>query len=271
MDPLRIRLDLAYDGAAFFGWARQPGLRTVQGELTAAITQVLRVPEPRVVVAGRTDTGVHALGQVCHVDLPPHCWPGGQTAARRLNAVLPDDVRIRSADIAPEGFDARFSAMFRRYEYLISDSGALDPRARGSAYVRRQPLDVDAMNIAAQHLVGEHDFAAFCRARPEASSVRTVLEIGATRRDDPRDPALLAVGITADAFCHSMVRSVVGALLAVGQGALSASELQAILEARTRVARFTTAPAHGLALMEVGYPDDAELAAQAQRARRFRG
>jgi tRNA pseudouridine38-40 synthase len=271
VEPIRIRVDLAYDGGRFHGWAMQPGLRTVQGELAAAVAQVLRVPQPRIVVAGRTDTGVHALGQVCHVDLPPHCWPGGSTAARRLNAVLPDDLRIRSADVAPAGFDARFSAMFRRYEYLISDSGSLDPRARGSVYVRRQPLAVTDMDAAAQQLVGEHDFAAFCRARPEASSVRTVLEIGATRRADPRDPALIAVGITADAFCHSMVRSVVGALIEVGRGALSAAELEAILAARTRVARFTTAPAHGLALMEVGYPDDAELAAQAQRARRFRG
>jgi tRNA pseudouridine38-40 synthase len=268
---LRIRLDLAYDGGRFHGWATQPGLRTVQGELTAAIERVLRVPQPRVVVAGRTDTGVHALGQVCHVDLPGPAWPGGATAARRLNAVLPDDVSVRTAEVAPTGFDARFSALYRRYEYLISDSGRLDPRARGSVYVRRRPLAVPEMDAAAQHLLGEHDFAAFCRARPEASSVRTVLGVGVQRRRDDRDAELIAVGITADAFCHSMVRSVVGALLAVGQGSLTADELREILHARKRVARFSTAPAHGLALMEVGYPADDELAAQAQRARRFRG
>jgi tRNA pseudouridine38-40 synthase len=268
---LRIRLDLAYDGAGFSGWARQPGLRTVQGEVVTALERVLRVSQPHVVVAGRTDAGVHALGQVCHVDLPPERWPGGPTAVRRLNAVLPDDVRIRSAGVAPAGFDARFSAMSRRYEYLISDSGLLDPRARGSVLVRRQHLDVPAMHGAAQHLLGEHDFAAFCRARPEASSVRTVTEIGAGRREDARDPDLIAVGITADAFCHSMVRSVVGALLAVGQGSLSAADVRAILDARQRVARFSTAPAHALVLMEVRYPADDELAAQAIRARRFRG
>lgn len=268
---IRIRLDLAYDGAAFHGWARQPGLRTVQGELTAALERVLRVPTPSVVVAGRTDTGVHALGQVCHVDLPPHCWPGGPTAIRRLNAVLPADVRIRAAATAPSGFDARFSAMHRRYEYLISDSGLLDPRARGSVHVSRRPLDVAAMDAAAQHLRGEHDFAAFCRARPEASSVRTVVAIGAQRRADPRDPDLIGVGIAADAFCHSMVRSVVGALIRVGQGAMSGHDLGAILAARQRVPGFSTAPAHGLVLIEVQYPADDELAEQAQRARRFRG
>lgn len=268
---LRVRLDLAYDGAGFSGWARQPGLRTVQGELTTAIERVLRISEPRVVVAGRTDAGVHALGQVCHLDIPAEAWPGSEAAVRRLNAVLADDLRVLSAHIAPDGFDARFSALFRRYEYLISDSGRLDPRARGAVYARRQALDVPAMHSAAQHLLGEHDFAAFCRARPEASSVRTVLAIAVARRDDPRDPGLIAVEITADAFCHSMVRSVVGALLAVGQGSLSPAEMQPILDAGQRVSRFSTAPAHGLALVAVGYPADDELGEQAVRARRFRG
>jgi len=268
---LRIRLDLAYDGARFSGWARQPGLRTVQGEVTAGIERVLRVRQPRVVVAGRTDTGVHALGQVCHVDIPADLWPGDETAVRRLNAVLPADVRVHAATAAPAGFDARFSALFRRYEYLLSDSGRLDPRARGSVYVRRARLDVPAMHEAAASLLGEHDFAAFCRARPEASSVRTILAIGVDRRADPRDPELIAAGITADAFCHSMVRSIVGALVAIGQGQLSAGDLRDILRAGERVNRFSTAPAHGLALMEVGYPPDDDLAAQAIRARRFRG
>ena len=126
---LRIRLDLAYDGSGFAGWARQPGQRTVAGEVVSALSRVLRIDEPRLVVAGRTDAGVHALGQVCHVDLDPDCWPGSAAGVRRLNAVLPADVRIRAAQAAPPGFDARFSALYRRYEYLISDSGLLDPRA----------------------------------------------------------------------------------------------------------------------------------------------
>lgn len=268
---LRVRLDLAYDGAGFSGWARQPGLRTVQGELAEALGRVLRVPEPRIVVAGRTDAGVHALGQVCHVDLPAASWPGGPAATRRLNAVLPPDVRVLRSSTAPEGFDARFSARYRRYEYLLSDSGRLDPRVRGCVWVSRQSLDVPAMHEAAQLLVGEHDFAAFCRARPEASSVRTVLAMSVERHPDPRDPALIRVGISADAFCHSMVRSLVGALVAVGQGRLDAAGLATVLAAGRRVALFTTAPAQGLALMEVGYPPDADLAEQARRARRFRG
>lgn len=268
---LRIRLDLAYDGSAFHGWAKQPGLRTVLGEVESALSRVLRTPDAAVVVAGRTDTGVHALGQVCHVDLPAADWPGEALAVRRLNAVLPDDILIRSAAIADPGFDARFSPLWRRYEYLISDSGLLDPRARNSVYVRRRKLDVDGMHQAAQVLVGEHDFAAFCKARPDASSVRTVLTIGVSRRDDPRDPHLIVVTITADAFCHSMVRSIVGALQAVGEGRLDAEDLKEILDRRARTPVFATAPAKGLALVKVGYPPAADLAGQAQRARRFRG
>lgn len=268
---LRVRLDLAYDGADFSGWARQPQLRTVQGELAAAVARVLRIPHPRIVVAGRTDAGVHALGQVCHIDVPEGAWLDAPTALRRLNAVLPGDVRVLAAQVAPPGFDARFSALYRRYEYLISDSGRLDPRARGGVWLSRHELDVAAMHTAAHVLLGEHDFAAFCRARPEASSVRTVLAAGVQRRADPRDPRLIAIGITADAFCHSMVRSVVGALHAVGTGGLDVDELGRILAEARRVPRFTTAPAHGLALMEVGYPPVDRLAAQADRARRYRG
>lgn len=259
----RIRLDLAYDGAGFSGWAAQPGRRTVQGELAAAIGTVLRESEPRIVVAGRTDAGVHALGQVCHVDV--QSWP--QETVRRLNAVLPGDIRVRAATVAPQGFDARFSPLSRRYQYLISDSGLLDPRARGSVLVHRSTLDADAMQEAAQVLRGEHDFAAFCKARPGASSVRTVMDVHVVRREDPRDPRLIDIGIRADAFCHSMVRSIVGALIAVGEGRLA--ELATILEAARRTPQFATAAAHGLALVEVEYAQD--LAGQAQRARRFRG
>lgn len=268
---LRVRVDLAYDGTEFSGWARQPERRTVQGELAAAIERVLRVPGAHIVVAGRTDTGVHALGQVCHVDLPAQAWPGEAACSRRLNAVLPPDVRVLRCRLAPAGFDARFSARHRRYEYLISDSGMLDPRARNAVLVSGRRLDGAAMREAGQALLGEHDFAAFCRARPGASAVRTVLALSVARRADPRDPHLLAVGITADAFCHSMVRSIVGALMAVGEGRVSAAALGDVLAAGQRVPRLATAPAHGLALVEVGYPADADLAAQARRARRFRG
>lgn len=267
----RIRLDLAYDGTDFHGWAKQPNLRTVAGEIETAITRVLRVDHAGLVVAGRTDTGVHALGQVCHLDIPANAWPGEAACLRRLNAVLPLDIRVFGATVAPPGFDARFSARYRRYEYLLSDSGLLDPRARRSVLVWRRPLDVEAMHAAAQVLPGEHDFAAFCKARPEASSVRTVLAAGVGRGPDPRDSRLITVGLTADAFCHSMVRSIVGALVAVGEGRLTAQDMAAILSARLRTSRFATAPAHGLALVGVGYPPAAQLAQQSQRSRRFRG
>lgn len=268
---LRVRLDLAYDGSRFHGWAMQPGLPTVCGVLADALAEVLRVQRPTIVVAGRTDTGVHALGQVCHVEIPEHRWPGEQRLQRALNAVLPADVRVRKADIAAAGFDARFSALYRRYEYLISDSGRLDPRARSCVLDRRRRLDVDAMHSAAQVFLGEHDFAAFCKARPAASSVRTVLQADVGRAADPRDPELITIVIAADAFCHSMVRSIVGALIAVGEGRLAADEVTGVLAAAQRVPLFATAPAHGLTLVHVGYPAAHEFAEQAQRARRFRG
>jgi tRNA pseudouridine38-40 synthase len=268
---VRIRIDLAYDGGEFSGWARQPGLRTVQGELALALARVLRIEKPAIVVAGRTDAGVHATGQVCHVDIPESVWPGPTTCVRRLNAVLPEDVRVRGTEIAADGFDARFSALFRRYEYLISDSGLLDPRARNAVVVRRRGLDADAMHRAGQVLVGEHDFAAFCKARPDASSVRTILALTVQRVADPRDPELIVAAITADAFCHSMVRSIMGALIAVGEGRLDHRQLAQVLAQAQRVNLFATAPAHALALTEVGYPPAHDLAGQAQRARRFRG
>lgn len=268
---LRIRLRLAYDGTDFAGWAQQPGQRTVQGELTAAVDAVLRVPEVRVVVAGRTDSGVHALGQVCHFDVPIQAWPGSQAGIRRLNAVLPADIRVFGADVAPADFDARFSALWRRYEYLVSDSGRLDPRARHAVLSQRRAFDVEAMHAAAQVLVGEHDFAAFCRARPGASSVRTILSLSVMRRADPRDPQLIVIEISADAFCHSMVRSVVGALLAVGQGRLTPDGLQDVLAGARRVPVVATVSAHGLALVDVGYPQDDLAGRQAVRARRYRG
>jgi tRNA pseudouridine38-40 synthase len=267
---LRVRLLLSYDGKDFAGWARQPGLRTVHAELVAGLQRVLRVTDLNLVVAGRTDAGVHALGQVCHVDLPADAWPGDEAAVRRLNAVLAPDVRVIEAGPAAPGFHARFSARWRRYEYLISDSGRLDPRARGSVLLHRTPLNCGVMHDAGQHLVGEHDFSAFCRRRPGASSVRTVLGLQVSRRVDPRDGALMVVDISADAFCHSMVRSVVGALIAVGAGRLSDQQIATMVSSGQRLPGFSTAPAHALALMEVQYPPDDELAQQAVRARRFR-
>ena len=322
---VRLRLDVAYDGTDFHGWARQPALRSVQAELEAALRAVLRVPAAvpvRVAVAGRTDAGVHATGQVCHCDVPADSLarlaiarpptttgsaPAGSTTPqfagslcreplpasefvagsalrRRLNGLLPVDLRVRRVSWAPDGFDARWSASWRRYEYRVADDPAdQDPRTRSHVLWHPRPLDVAAMDAAARPFLGEHDFAAYCRARPDASSVRTIHEIGWRRvpileaqgadlgSPAAATPGAIAFGVRADAFCHSMVRSLVGAFLAVGDGRWPVERPGELLAEGVRVASIATAPAHGLTFVEVGYPPDADLAAQAVRARRWRG
>lgn len=275
---VRLRLDVAYDGTGFHGWARQPGLRSVQGELEEALSSVLRVPAAvgvRVAVAGRTDAGVHALGQVCHCDVPQLCLPradiddeGLGAVLRRLNGFLAHDVRVRAAGIAPEGFDARWSALWRLYSYCVADDpAARDPRTRRHVLWHTRPLDVPAMDAAARAFLGEHDFAAYCRAREGSSSVRTVHEISWARGPG----GLVEFRVRADAFCHSMVRALVGAFVAVGDGRWPPERPAQLLAAGVRGPWISTAPAHGLTLVEVGYPPDADLAEQARRARRWRG
>ncbi len=258
---MRLRIDLSYDGTDFHGWATQPDLRTVQGTLEDALAIVLRLPDVSVVCAGRTDTGVHARGQVVHVDLPSSY---DERLLRRLNGILPADIRVRAVAPAPEGFDARFSALWRRYAYRVADGPALvDPLTRGHVLSWPRPLDLDAMNRACEPLLGLQDFAAFCKQREGATSVRTLLDL-----DWTRDAAGLAVcSVRADAFCHHMVRSLVGCLLAVGDGRRAPSWAASILAAGVRDPAVAVAPAHGLTLEEVGYPASAELAAQAARAR----
>ncbi|WP_374215889.1 tRNA pseudouridine(38-40) synthase TruA [Frankia sp. AiPs1] len=208
---VRLRLDIAYDGTPFAGWARQPGQRTVQGDVEDALIRVARLPAVRLTVAGRTDSGVHAAGQVAHVDLPTDVPLGG--LARRLNGVLDRSVRVTGLAPAPAGFDARFSALSRRYAYRITDApyGA-EPLRRFDTLAWPRPVDVPAMAAAALLLVGEHDFAAFCRRREGATTVRTLLRLDVLRRPD----GVVVADVEADAFCHSMVRALVGALLAVG-------------------------------------------------------
>ena len=273
---MRLRLDLAYDGTDFHGWATQPGLRTVQGLLEAALAQVLRVEAAPVTCAGRTDTGVHARGQVVHVDVAPDVLaasagrsadPPTEALLRRLNGVLPADVRVRGLREVPEAFDARFSAVWRRYAYRIADHPALaDPLVRHAVLARPRRLDLDAMNAAASGLIGEHDFAAFCKRREGATTVRTLLDLSWGRDAE----GLAVASVRADAFCHHMVRSLVGALVAVGEGRRPPSWAAEVLAAGVRDAAVTVVPAHGLTLEEVGYPDDAGLAAQATAARRVR-
>jgi tRNA pseudouridine38-40 synthase len=270
---VRLRIDLSYDGGDFHGWAVQPGLRTVEGELSNALSTVLGVPSVSLVCAGRTDTGVHARGQVAHVDVDdgvlqatrgrgPH--PPAEALARRLNGLLPPDLRVRRVVAAPDGFDARFSPLWRRYAYRICD-GVPDPVERRHVLAWPRPLDADAMNHASSALVGLHDFAAFCKRRDGATTVRTLLDLAWER-----DGEVLTGRIRADAFCHHLVRSLVGALVAVGEGRRPVTWPAEILAAGSRDAGVLVVPAHGLRLEEVGYPPDDELAVRAglTRARR---
>jgi tRNA pseudouridine38-40 synthase len=264
---VRIRLDVAYDGTGFHGWAAQPGLRTVEGSLAAALATVLRVDAVELTCAGRTDAGVHARGQVVHCDLPA-AYDDLERLARRLNGVLDTDVRVLRAGPAPAGFDARFSAVWRRYAYRIADRPeAVDPLRRASVLTWGRPLDAALMNQAALALVGEHDFAAFCRRREGASTVRELLELVWTREAD----GLLVAHVRADAFCHSMVRSLVGCALAVGEGRRPPEWAGDVLAAGLRDSAVSVAPAHGLTLEEVGYPPAAELAARVEVTRARRG
>jgi tRNA pseudouridine38-40 synthase len=259
---VRVRLDVSYDGTEFSGWAVQPGRRTVQGELEAALRTVLRLPAVPLTVAGRTDAGVHATGQVVHCELPG--LP--PDLVRRLAGVLPDDVRVRSAREVPAAFDARFGALWRRYVYLICDApGGADPLRRRQVLSWPRPLDVPAMAAAAQSLVGLHDFVAFCRRREGATTLRTLTRLEVGRAGDE-----ITCTVEADAFCHSMVRSLVGALIAVGEGRRPVDWPATLLALDRRADEVPVAPARGLTLVAVGYPPDGELAARAAitRARR---
>jgi tRNA pseudouridine38-40 synthase len=266
---VRVRLDIGYDGTGFSGWARQPGRRTVQETLEDAFARVLRLPEPApLTVAGRTDAGVHARGQVAHADIPADCWAAaGPAAVRRLARLLPPDVRVHRAAPAPPGFDARFSAIWRRYTYRVCDDPALaDPLARHRTLWHRSRLDVEVMNQAAQGCLGEHDFAAFCRRREGASTVRTLLLLEWTRTG----PAVAEATVVADAFCHNMVRALVGAMLKVGEGNRPPGWPAQVLAAGVRDPAVPVVPPHGLCLAEVGYPADAGLAARATAAQQLR-
>ena len=263
---MRLRLDLSYDGAEFHGWAAQPGFRTVQGEMETALATILRLDRPApLTCAGRTDAGVHASGQVAHVDLDGSV--DVEHLARRLRSLLPDDIGLRALAPAPPGFDARFSALERRYVYRLRDRGPGDPLARGHVVDWPRELDVDSMNTAAEPLLGEHDFAAFCKKRDGATTIRTLRALAGERRDD----GVLETTVRADAFCHSMVRSLMGALVAVGEGRFAPDWTASLLAAGVRDPRVRSMPAHGLVLEEVVYPPDEALAARASEARNHRG
>lgn len=274
---MRIRLDIAYDGTHFRGWARQPQLRTVQGVLEDALARIVGSPA-RLVVAGRTDAGVHAAGQVAHVDLDEEQWarvrsrhgraaedPAGSLAGRMRGALgRYPDVTVSGTSLAPFGFDARFSAVWRRYRYRLADGAvAYDPLLRHDTTSIRAKLDAEAMDAAAQTLIGLHDFAAYCKPRPEATTIRTLLDYR-WHRDDR---GVLVADVKADAFCHSMVRALVGACAAVGEGRLGVHDVGVLRDALERTSAFKVLPARGLTLVEVGYPSDDQLAARAEQTR----
>ena len=292
----RVRLDLAYDGTDFHGWADQPGLRTVEGEVAAALSVIARTPV-RLGVAGRTDAGVHARHQVAHADLPQALAVAGPSLVGRVNGVLarrfaerpgagcggPGRASGFRGPVEPRGacdvvvhrvtpvdarFDARFSAQARHYVYRICDRvEARDPvRRRDVLWVARGPLDVTEMARAGALLLGEHDFLSFCKPRQGATTVRTLLQLEVGRTPD----GVVEVRVSADAFCHSMVRSIVGALLDVGRGRRLATWLGELLAARTRTGAAPVAPAHGLTLEGVDYPPPSQWAVRALEARQRR-
>ncbi|MDR2321958.1 MAG: tRNA pseudouridine(38-40) synthase TruA [Microbacterium sp.] len=287
---MRIRLDIAYDGTHFRGWAKQPGLRTVQGTIEQALARIVgpsagaddaEGSDPRLVVAGRTDAGVHATGQVAHVDLDEQQWsrvvtrngraasdPAGSLASR-IRGVLGQypDVTVSRTSSAPEGFDARFSAVWRRYRYRLADARAgYDPLLRHDTTTIRGALDEAAMDAAAQTLIGLHDFAAYCKPREEATTIRTLLDYRWMRDAT----GVLVAEVKADAFCHSMVRALVGACAAVGEGRLEVADLARLRDELTRTSAFKVLAARGLTLTEVGYPADDLLATRAEQTRNRR-
>ncbi|WP_167043263.1 tRNA pseudouridine(38-40) synthase TruA [Salinibacterium sp. ZJ454] len=282
----RLRLDIAYDGTRFSGWAKQPDRRTVQGELEAALATIFRrnPPAPRITVAGRTDVGVHAVAQVAHVDLTTaqlvslerprqgqHEAPRPAPAAlqKRLNGIagLGADLYISDIRLAPAGFDARFSAIWRRYQYRIADTvAARNPLLQNHTLWYPAELNVDTMDATAQSLLGLHDWASYCKPREGATTIRMLQEFSWQRDSD----GVLTATVVADAFCHNMVRALVGACVAVGEAKLPAADPAAIRDDRVRTNDFKVMPAKGLTLMAVGYPPDAELAERAERTRGLR-
>ncbi len=262
-ETLRVRLGISYDGTDFTGWARQPGLRTVQGTLEESLSKVFREPI-QLTVAGRTDAGVHAEGQVAHFDTSGEL--DADKLLYRMARFLPKDVRITDVAPAPADFDARFSAIRRHYIYRLTTAryGA-DPLSARSVVAAKPGLDLDAMRAASRHLLGLHDFAAFCRRREGATTVREL-----QRFDWVRDGERLDAHVSADAFCWSMVRSLVGAVLAVGEGRRTPEWVASLLTESERSSSVTVAPAHGLSLVRVDYPAAADLAARNAQTRETR-
>jgi len=250
---IRIRGKIAYDGKDFSGWGMQPDRRTVQGELETAIATLLRVDRVIVQCAGRTDAGVHASAQVIHFDIAEKDAMEMKDLTYKINAILPEDISIQELEVTTADFDARFAALSRGYEYLIYQ-GNRNPLLRDRAHRSYLPLDVQAMNEASQVLIGLHDFSAFCKKREGATTIRTLMKFNWTETDD----GLIKVELEADAFCYSMVRGLIGAVLAIGEGKFDKAWLEDYLAGKEREAHVFAAPALGLTLVDVKYPEPEE-------------
>ena len=255
----RLRIDLAYDGTNFAGWAKQPDRRTVQECIETALATISQIT-PETIVAGRTDAGVHATGQVIHVDLPESV--ALDDLVYKLNRLLDEDVRVHNISIAPEAFHARFSALRRYYRYkILDDNKALDPLARLDVSTWYRPLDLDVMNKTSALLLGEHDFAAFCKYREGATTIRTLEKYEWKRSPE----GFLVADIVADAFCYSMVRNLVGAVVCVADGRFDPEWIAGVLNNKERVSDSLVFPGRGLTLYQVDYPNDAELLERAKK------
>lgn len=258
-DLIRLRLDLSYDGTDFLGWAIQSEGRTVQGTIQDAISTIVGRAFT-LTVAGRTDSGVHAAAQVAHLDLPVDLWQRHENRlSQRLQSLMPEDIAIHAVSIAPMGFDARFSALARHYIYRIATHP--DPLHRRDRIVRPN-LDIDAMRDAGRLLLGEHDFLAFCKPREGATTIRTLQQCDVQLVD-----GVIEIRVSADAFCHSMVRAIVGALVAVGDRRRDLLWLGGLLDVTDKPSDVPVMPAQGLTLVKVDYPPDAELAGRAAQTR----
>ena len=259
----RLRIDIAYDGTNFYGWGAQPDRRTIQDLVEEAISRISRV-DTESIVAGRTDAGVHATGQVIHVDVPDAMFDGELNYIDfryKLNRILDEDVRIMSISDAPSGFHARFSALRRHYVYkLIDNNDVIPPLTRNDVASWYRPLNVDRMNEASKLVLGHHDFAAFCKFREGSTTIRSLEKYEWKRADD----GVLVADIVADAFCYSMVRNLVGAVVCVADGRKEPSWIAELLANKERVSDSLVFPARGLTLYQVDYPSDDQLLERAR-------
>lgn len=259
----RLRFDIAYDGTNFSGWATQPEMRTMQDMVEEAISQIVRY-EVTSIVAGRTDAGVHATGQVIHVDIPDLPLADEMTLvdlAYKLNRILDEDIRILKVSNTPPGFHARFSALRRKYNYKILDQNqVIKPAQRFDVAPWYRYLDENLMNQAAELLLGTHDFAAFCKFKPGGTTTRNLEKYQWQRSAE----GLLIADVVADAFCYSMVRNLVGAIVCVADGRKPVEWITELLENKERVSDSLVFPARGLTLYQVDYPSDELLLERAQ-------